>query len=349
MASAADAKNIAADAYLQTYPLLQTARELDRQMNTADAPDYVGKFNAFRHQDGLPSPKDASGPAQELRRAVLVGVARRPRRARRGAASGDSGRTLRRRPALRSLGTQPAARRREDERAKARQRARRRSGLERRAAQGYRPRRARRHLAVGVTGRTAAATPGDAASVAALQQQFRIVPLSRFAKTAAPKAAPPITFAAWDEAKADTGAFVGYVNALLPFVRLDAAEQVAFKRYAGIGMVAGKPWDPAKMDSAVVAAIDAGVNRRAQQAREGDGGRARRGRSGRHARGVRRRLDEARDQRGLRPASRREERDRRAADHRRRRRRPVSRRARSTDSSSRRGSCRPSTASGRSR
>jgi hypothetical protein len=29
-------------------------------MNTADAPDYVGKFNAFRHQDGLPSPKDAS-------------------------------------------------------------------------------------------------------------------------------------------------------------------------------------------------------------------------------------------------------------------------------------------------
>jgi hypothetical protein len=60
MASAADAKTIAADAYLQTFPLLQTARELDREMNTADAPDYVGKFNVFRHQDSLPSPKDAS-------------------------------------------------------------------------------------------------------------------------------------------------------------------------------------------------------------------------------------------------------------------------------------------------
>ena len=73
------------------------------------------------------------------------------------------------------------------------------------------------------------------------------------------KPAPAITFAAFDEAKADTGAFIGYVNQLLPYVRLDAAEQLAFKRYAGIGMVAGKPYDPAKMDSAVVAAIDGGV------------------------------------------------------------------------------------------
>jgi len=113
---------------------------------------------------------------------------------------------------------------------------------------------------VGVTARTAAAAPGDAASVAELAQRYGIVPLSRFAKTATPKAAPPIAFAAWDDAKADTGAFIGYVNALLPFVRLDAAEQVAFKRYAGIGMGAGRPWDPAKMDSGVVAAIDAGVN-----------------------------------------------------------------------------------------
>jgi hypothetical protein len=60
MASVAEAKNITVDAYLQTYPLLLTARELDREMNTTDAPDYVGKFNTFRHQDGMPSPKDAS-------------------------------------------------------------------------------------------------------------------------------------------------------------------------------------------------------------------------------------------------------------------------------------------------
>src|SRR5258708_14447761 len=67
----------------------------------------------------------------------------------------------------------------------------------------------------GVTGRTAAATPGDAASVAELQKQYRILPLSQFTKGAAPKAAPPITLAAFDEAKADTGAFIGYVNQLV--------------------------------------------------------------------------------------------------------------------------------------
>jgi len=260
MASVADAKSIAADAYLQTYPLLLTARELDRQMNTADAPDYLGKFNGFRHQDGLASPKDASVrrksfdapyswawldvraepvvvqlPAIPAGRFVVVQLydlwGHNLLHVDAKTSGGKPVNVLVAGPGWK--GAQP-------------------KGIDRVV-------RADTSL-IGVTGRTAAATPGDAASVAALQQQFQIVPLSRFAKTAAPKAAPPIAFPKWDDAKADTGAFVGYVNALLPFVRLDAAEQVAFKRYAGIGMVAGKPWDPAKMDGAVVAAMDAGVN-----------------------------------------------------------------------------------------
>jgi hypothetical protein len=107
--------------------------------------------------------------------------------------------------------------------------------------------------------RTAAAAPGNAASVVALQQQYRIAPLSQFAKAASPKPALPATFPAWDDARADSGAFIGYVNALLPFVQLDAAEQIAFKRYATIGMNPGKPWEPAMADAAVVAAIDGGV------------------------------------------------------------------------------------------
>src|SRR6266508_4437177 len=60
LASASEAKGIAADDYVFTYPLLQTYRELDRQMNQADAVDYVGQWNAFRHQDSLPGPKDAT-------------------------------------------------------------------------------------------------------------------------------------------------------------------------------------------------------------------------------------------------------------------------------------------------
>lgn len=259
MASAADAKNITVDAYLQTYPLLLTARELDREMNTTDAPDYVGKFNTFRHQDGMPSPKDAS-----------------VRRKSYDAPYSWAWLDLRAEPVVLHLPAIPAGRFvvvqlydlwgnnlfHVD--------AKTAGGKPVNVLvagpgwKGAQPKgigqvvRAETSL-VGVTARTAAATPGDAASVADLQRQYAIVPLSKLAKTTAPKAAPAITFAAWDDTKADTGAFIGYVNALLPYVRLDAAEQIQFKRYAGIGMVPGKPWDPAKMDSAVVASIDAGV------------------------------------------------------------------------------------------
>jgi hypothetical protein len=95
--------------------------------------------------------------------------------------------------------------------------------------------------------------------VADLQKQYRLTPLSQFQKRPAPKTAAPITIPPWDEAKADTGAFIGYVNGLLPYVQPDAALQVALKRYAGIGMAAGKPFDPAKIDSGVAAAIEAGA------------------------------------------------------------------------------------------
>jgi len=259
MASAADAKNITVDAYLQTYPLLLTARELDREMNKADAPDYVGKFNVFRHQDGLPSPQDTS-----------------VRRKSYDAPYSWAWLDLRAEPVVMQLPAVAAGRF---------------FVVQLYDVWGHNLLHVDAKLAggkpfnllvvgpgwkgappkgigqvvhaetslVGVTARTSAATPGDAASVAELQRQFGVVPMSRFAKTAAPKPAPPIMFAAWDDSKADSGAFIGYVNALLPYVRLDAAEQVQFKRYAGIGVAPGKPWDPAKMDSGVVAAIDAGV------------------------------------------------------------------------------------------
>ena len=60
LAAPAEAKALAADAYIFTFPLLQTFRELDRQQHDASAADYVGGFNRFAHQAALPSPKDAT-------------------------------------------------------------------------------------------------------------------------------------------------------------------------------------------------------------------------------------------------------------------------------------------------
>ncbi len=259
MASAADAKTVASDAYLLTFPLLQTARELSRQMNTADAPDYLGRFNVFRHQDGMPSPKDAS-----IRRKsydapyswAWLDVRAEPVVVQMPAIPAGRfvvmqfydlwGHNLAHVDA-KSAGSKPFN-----------------VLVAGPGWKGAQPKGVDRVVRsetslIGVTGRTAAATPGDAASVAEMQRQYRVAPLSQFTKSGAPKAAPPITSAAFDEAKAETGAFIGYVNQLLPYVHTDAAEQLALKRYAGIGMVAGKPYDPAKMDSGVVAAIDAGV------------------------------------------------------------------------------------------
>ena len=259
MASAADAKNVTVDAYLQTYPLLLTARELDREMNAKDAADYVGKFNTFRHQDDMPSPKDAS-----------------VRRKSYDAPYSWAWLDLRAEPVVLQIPAIPAGRffvvqlydlwgnnlLHVDAKmagGKAVNVLVAGPGWKGAQPKGIGEVVRAETLLVGVTARTAAATPGDAASVADLQRQYAIIPLSKCAKTAAPKAVPPITFAAWDETKADTGAFIGYINELLPYVRLDAAEQIQFKRYAGIGMTSGRQWDPAKMDSGVVAAIDAGV------------------------------------------------------------------------------------------
>ncbi len=190
MASAADAKNIASDAYLQTFPLLQTAMELDRQMNKADAPDYLGKFNVFKHQDGIPSPKDASIRKKSFDapyswawldvRAEPVVVQMPAIPAGRFVVlqlydlwghnlAHVDGKTAGTKPVSVLVagpgwkGAQP-------------------KGVDRVV-------RSETSL-VGVTVRTAAATPGDGASVADLQKQYRILPLSQFTKGAAPKAAP---------------------------------------------------------------------------------------------------------------------------------------------------------------
>ena len=246
-------------------------------MNKADAPDYVGKFNAFRASGRAPSPKDASIRGRAYDAPYSLGVARRALPSR------WSSRCRRFRPVASSCSsstiygdTTSCTSTAKNARRQARQRPGRRTGLEGRAAQRDRPRRAVGHVArrasPSARRRRRPATP-RASPIC--RSSTGSCPLSQFTKRPTPKPAPPITFAACDDAKADTGAFVGYVNALLPYVRLDAAEQFAFKRYAGIGMVAGKPYDP----------VDDGQRRRrrdrrrryrgARQARKGDGGGAR--------------------------------------------------------------------------
>lgn len=259
LASASDAKGIAADAYLFMYPLLQSYRELDRQMNQADAVDYVGKLNAFRHQEGLPNPGDATirGRSYDAPfswawldvRAEPVAVDIPAVQASRyvvfqfwdlwgnnvdhiatKTTGGKATRVLVVGPSFK--GAAP-------------------KGIDRVVRSST--------SLVGLRVRTSAAAPGDAASVADLQKQYRITPWSVAQKRPRVKPGAPLALVRWDDAKASGAGFVAYANALLPFVGPDAAERVSLARFAGIGIGAARPFDPSTLDSALSGAIAAGV------------------------------------------------------------------------------------------
>jgi hypothetical protein len=112
----------------------------------------------------------------------------------------------------------------------------------------------------GTLTRTALHGPGDVANVRALQAQYKLQTLSAFLGRPAPPAAPAISFPPYDPAKARTHDFIGYLNFLLQFAEPPHPSEVALrKRFETIGVGPGRPWDAAKVEPQVLAAIDAGV------------------------------------------------------------------------------------------
>lgn len=114
---------------------------------------------------------------------------------------------------------------------------------------------------VGILGRTSLNGPADIENVKALQAQYKLQPLSAFVGTKAPEAVPAIDFPAYDQSKATSHDFIGYLNFLLQFAEpTNAAETGLMQKYSKIGIGAGRPWDASAIDPALLAAIDAGVS-----------------------------------------------------------------------------------------
>jgi hypothetical protein len=110
---------------------------------------------------------------------------------------------------------------------------------------------------VGVLGRTELQGPDDLASVAAVQAGYGIQPLSAFAGTPAPATEPMPDFPKPDPDKDMTAASFEYLNFLLQFAEPPHPDEAALReRFAEIGIVPGRPWQP---DPALAPAIDAGV------------------------------------------------------------------------------------------
>jgi hypothetical protein len=113
---------------------------------------------------------------------------------------------------------------------------------------------------VGILGRTSESGPDDIAAVQALQAQYFLTSLSQFEKMPAQAAAPPVQWLKWDGKKALSPAFIGYLNFILQFTQpAHPSESALMARFARIGVGAGFPFAYGQLDSVMQQALLDGV------------------------------------------------------------------------------------------
>ena len=112
---------------------------------------------------------------------------------------------------------------------------------------------------IGTLTRTSWSGPADRDGLVAMQQQYRIRPLSEFAGGKPPPPAPTFQFPAWDEARANSIGFIDYLNFLLRFAPAVDSEKTMMERFAKIGIGPGRAFDPATIEPKTRAAIEAGI------------------------------------------------------------------------------------------
>ena len=118
---------------------------------------------------------------------------------------------------------------------------------------------------IGTLTRTQYLGPDDLAAMQTTQARYQLQPLSVFSGSRAPRPAPEVTFMKWDSQKAQGIEFIGYLNALLPFMPPLASEQEMFKRFARIGVGAGKAFDASKLKPETREAIEQGIAEASQE------------------------------------------------------------------------------------
>ncbi len=111
----------------------------------------------------------------------------------------------------------------------------------------------------GTLTRTALFGAQDMPNVRAIQHGYAIQPLSEYAGLRPPPPVPNPAFPAWDEHRALSAGFIGYLNFLLGLVEPHPSEAAVYERFAAIGIGAGRPWRPEDTPPEVLAAIEAGV------------------------------------------------------------------------------------------
>lgn len=256
--SVEDAKKIASDAYLYAYPMLYNYKTLFQQAADPSFPGYVGGFNRFRHYSRgfTPADKDIVTPSNDtpyswawldLRtEPMVVSVPASPDRyyvlqwfdlythnfayVGSRATGTKAGNYLFVGPNW--MGETP-------------------SGI-------TKVLRAETEI-IGTLTRTSWSGLADRDGLVAMQQQYRIRPLSEFLGGKSPLPAPVFQFPAWDEARANSIGFIDYLNFLLRFAPAVASEKGMMERFAKIGIGPGRAFDPATIEAKTRAAIEDGI------------------------------------------------------------------------------------------
>lgn len=112
---------------------------------------------------------------------------------------------------------------------------------------------------LGTLTRTGVNGDADVPKMKAIQQGYKLQPLSKFLGTKTPTAAPAINWPLYNPADLKTINFFAYANFMLSYTIPNPADKPMLENAAKIGVAAGKPWEPQKMGAEIVKAIEEGI------------------------------------------------------------------------------------------
>jgi len=112
---------------------------------------------------------------------------------------------------------------------------------------------------LGTLTRTQAFDAADLPNVQAIQKQYKLEPLSAYLGTKAPAAAPAINWMDWIEGDEKTSKFWEYAAFLLPYTNPNKMDKKTLSDMAKIGLVSGKPFDSSKLDKDMQDALAGGM------------------------------------------------------------------------------------------
>lgn len=113
----------------------------------------------------------------------------------------------------------------------------------------------------------------DLRKVKAIQESYKLEPLSSFAGTVALGPAPAIHWPKWAEGDETKEVYWTYVSFLLPFVTPHPDDQAMHEALAKLGIQSGSTWDPVALEPAVRMAMQQGLeDGRAEMKKLSEGG-----------------------------------------------------------------------------